>query len=155
MKVKVGLDDVPLQLHRLDKLTTGALLLATTATHARALSQQFQDHVVHKTYLALVRGGRKSFHGNAKGTISSRIKVAPDGRVKVDEGHGEVAMTDWKLLGSSVCLRCTHLNRIILTFRNSQEKVPLSLLHLSLLTGIKHQLRIHLAETLQCKLKLL
>ncbi|HEY8108592.1 MAG TPA: RluA family pseudouridine synthase [Patescibacteria group bacterium] len=42
--------------HRLDKDTSGALLVAKTPEAAAALSKQFKDRSVQKTYLALVRG---------------------------------------------------------------------------------------------------
>lgn len=42
--------------HRLDKGTCGVLVMALHADAARALSQAFEHHAVHKRYLALVRG---------------------------------------------------------------------------------------------------
>ena len=44
----------------------------------------------------------------------------------MDEVRGNPSLTDWELLGSS-------------------DKVPLSLVKLTLHSGIKHQLRVHLA----------
>jgi len=130
VKAKLELENLPFQLHRLDKLTTGALLLATNDRHVKTFAKQFQDHDIRKSYLAIVRGGRESFRGARTGTIDEWLGVE-DGRVRVDEMNGSLALTGWELLGSS-------------------EKVPLSLLKLSLLTGHKHQLRVHLAEILHC-----
>ncbi|KAI5117087.1 hypothetical protein M0805_009491 [Coniferiporia weirii] len=129
LKWKLKLDAEPVQVHRLDKNTTGVLLLAKSSTHARTLFQQFQTHSIKKTYLAIVRGGRKSFPEHARGTINAALRVGPD-KVHTDEDAGDTALTDWELLGSS-------------------DKVPLSLLRLSLHSGIKHQLRVHLASTLR------
>ncbi len=42
--------------HRLDKETSGLLVVATEAETAAALSDQFQDHSAEKTYVAVVRG---------------------------------------------------------------------------------------------------
>ncbi|MGE5332799.1 MAG: pseudouridine synthase, partial [Nitrospirota bacterium] len=42
--------------HRLDKGTCGVLVMALHPAAARALSQAFEHHTVHKRYLALVRG---------------------------------------------------------------------------------------------------
>lgn len=42
--------------HRLDKGTSGVLLMALSSEAARALVPLFEQHAVHKTYLALVRG---------------------------------------------------------------------------------------------------
>lgn len=101
VKWKTGLGNLPFQLHRLDKLTTGALLLATNARHARTFAKQFHDHEVRKSYLAIVRGGRQSFEGVKSGTIDARLSQE-DGRVRVDEADGSLALTGWELLGSSV-----------------------------------------------------
>ncbi|MDQ3232846.1 MAG: pseudouridine synthase, partial [Pseudobdellovibrionaceae bacterium] len=42
--------------HRLDRPTSGVLVLARSSTSASHLGRQWQDHRCHKTYLALVRG---------------------------------------------------------------------------------------------------
>ncbi|KAG2357464.1 pseudouridine synthase [Suillus spraguei] len=86
---------------------------------ARQFSQQFQSRVVEKTYLALVRGGEKS-----------DALEFNDGRVSIGEScAAKFAATDWELIASSPI-------------------APLSLLKLTLHTGLKHQLRIHLANSL-------
>ncbi|GLB44552.1 putative RNA pseudouridylate synthase [Lyophyllum shimeji] len=123
-----ALGDRPFPVHRLDKGTTGALLLARSATHARKLSQQFQSRTVDKTYLALVRGGAKSFPSKS-GEIRTPI-LYNDGRASIDPSfQGDPSATEWELIASS-------------------SKVPLSLLRLKLHTGHKHQLRVHLAHCL-------
>lgn len=127
---RLGLPAPPIQVHRLDKLSTGALLLATTDASARELARQFKGRAVKKTYLAVVRGGRKSFNGAERGTIDAGLRVG-EGRVHVDTKDGQLALTDWELLGCS-------------------ESVPLSLLRLTLLTGVKNQLRVHLADVMKC-----
>jgi 23S rRNA-/tRNA-specific pseudouridylate synthase len=122
LKQRLRLPDLPLPLHRLDKVssifliplppiligpcqriqsTTGTLVLARTPPVARALSQQFQIRDVHKTYLALVRGGELSFPGTS-GEIRAPLKFT-DGRVSLAGAKaGKMAATDWQLLGSSV-----------------------------------------------------
>ncbi|OJA14457.1 hypothetical protein AZE42_06746 [Rhizopogon vesiculosus] len=108
--------------------TTGTLLLARSSPAARQLSQQFQSRVVGKTYLALVRGGEKSFPARS-GEIRDALEFN-DGRVSIGEScAAKFAATDWELLASS-------------------PTAPLSLLKLTLHTGLKHQLRIHLAHSL-------
>ena len=49
--------------HRLDKDTSGIVLVAKTEAAHRALSSQFKDRTIKKTYLALVRGAVKSSSG--------------------------------------------------------------------------------------------
>ena len=52
-------------LHRLDKPTSGVLVFALSSESASFYSQQFREHQIAKTYLALVRGygpGQMSIH---------------------------------------------------------------------------------------------
>ncbi|ETW80737.1 hypothetical protein HETIRDRAFT_45339 [Heterobasidion irregulare TC 32-1] len=119
----------PYPVHRLDKNTTGALVLAKTTHAARELSRQFKSRAVIKDYLALVRGGENMFT-KKEGVITNPIQVDRDGRVSVSTQDGKPALTTWELLGSS-------------------PRVPLSLLRMQLHTGLKHQLRVHTASVLK------
>lgn len=128
VKDTFALESLPYPVHRLDKATTGTLLLARSSSAARQFSQQFQSRVVEKTYLALVRGGEKSFPARS-GEIRDALEFN-DGRVSIGEScAAKFAATDWELIASS-------------------PTAPLSLLRLTLHTGLKHQLRIHLAHSL-------
>ncbi|EPQ55655.1 pseudouridine synthase [Gloeophyllum trabeum ATCC 11539] len=129
--VELGMSTPPYPVHRLDKPTTGALILARTPHMARDLSAQFRTRTVSKTYLALVRAGAQTFPAS-NGEIRTPLDNV-DGRVSVaHEGSatGKPAATDWELVASA-------------------EKAPISLLRLRLHTGLKHQLRVHLAQVLQ------
>lgn len=145
IQASYNLSEVPMPLHRLDKMTTGALLFGLSESVARDLSRQFQARTVQKDYLAIVRGGRKSFE-STDGTIYNFLEI-DDGRVSVasadtvdrasDKTAGQSwkskrkgAITEWELVASS-------------------STVPLSLVRLTLRTGVKHQLRVHMAHTLQ------
>ncbi len=55
--------------HRLDKVTSGCLLLAKTSNAASLLSQQFQNQEVQKKYLAIVTGKMKKKQGMIKGDM--------------------------------------------------------------------------------------
>ncbi|KIJ64315.1 hypothetical protein HYDPIDRAFT_133047 [Hydnomerulius pinastri MD-312] len=116
------LEKIPHAVHRLDKATTGALVLAKNLTAARQLSQQFQNRTIGKTYLALVRGGEKSFPARS-GEIRDAIESI-NGRVSISQScNAKFAATDWELIASS-------------------PKAPVSLLRLTLHTGLKHQLLV-------------
>ncbi|KAI0075176.1 pseudouridine synthase [Panus rudis PR-1116 ss-1] len=126
----------PIPIHRLDKLTTGAFLVARDIRSARNVSGQFQSpRGVTKKYIALVRGGEKSFPGE-RGNIANTF-VFKDGRVSLVTSEADLlqadkskeALTEWELLASS-------------------PKAPSSLVRLNLLTGVKHQLRVHMAKSL-------
>ncbi|THH20403.1 hypothetical protein EW146_g948 [Bondarzewia mesenterica] len=124
--------DAPLYpVHRLDKRTTGALVLCKNPNAATQLSQQFKTREVSKTYLALVRGGEKTFP-TRQGQIDKAIKI-DDGRVSMSGSQkrdSKPALTTWELLASS-------------------PKAPISLLRMQLHTGLKHQLRVHTASALK------
>jgi len=80
------------------KGTTGCLLLALTEKAAKSLSNQFREKQVYKSYLAIVRGGLKSFPGTS-GVVKQPI-LYTDGRGKVNKA-GKPSQTEWELIGSS------------------------------------------------------
>ncbi|KAJ6569668.1 pseudouridine synthase [Mycena capillaripes] len=138
LKQGLELPNPPYRVHRLDKGTTGCLVLARSLSGAHDISTQFEKRTVDKTYLALVRGGRESFSqsGGVGGQIrtflqypNGRASLVPQGELRETQELKE-SKTDWELVASS-----PHL--------------PLSLLRLKLLTGHKHQLRVHLAQVLK------
>ncbi|KAF8626015.1 hypothetical protein AX15_005109 [Amanita polypyramis BW_CC] len=129
LRDKLSLDSNPYPVHRLDKGTTGTLLLAKTLQSAQNLSRQFQQGNVGKIYLALVRGGDKSFPVKS-GVIKVPLQYH-DGRISLEHSRrGKPSVTKWEVVASSPI-------------------APLSLLRLNLLTGHKHQLRVHMAQCLQ------
>ncbi len=88
-----GTDDPRLRVvHRLDKDTSGVMVFAKTLDAQRHLSQQFQNNLIQKEYLALVAG-------RAPGPSGSIDKpLAPDQRGAhrmVVAKHGRRALTDW------------------------------------------------------------
>ena len=81
-------------------MTTGCFVVPITDSSARYFSTQFQQGAMKKTYLALVRGGEKSFPASA-GEINDPILYS-DGRAEIHP-VGKRAITRWKVLSSSVC----------------------------------------------------
>lgn len=107
--------------HRIDRFTSGLLVIAKNDAAHEALSRQFAAHTAHREYVCLV-------HGNLKedsGTVD-----APIGRHKTDRKrmavveNGRNAVTHWRVLE-----------------RFGAE----TLLDVALETGRTHQIRVHMA----------
>ncbi|KAF9789580.1 pseudouridine synthase [Thelephora terrestris] len=146
VKLRCQLVEDPWPVHRLDKDTTGALLLARSRLKARELQLQFKERQIKKSYLALVRAGRDVFP-DTSGSIRNVLAYDLDGRfqkvVPVRTNAGKRKDTS---RGGGVGKSVETVTRWRLLW--SSTKAPVSLLSLELETGSKHQLRVHLSEVL-------
>jgi 23S rRNA pseudouridine1911/1915/1917 synthase len=116
--------------HRIDKDTSGLVVVAKTDTALRLLAQQFKRKTVHRIYWAVVYG----IPHKSRGTITTYIRRHPTDRKKfaseivtgTNEPQGKLAITHFQVVKS----------------------LPsgLSLIHLQLETGRTHQIRVHLSE---------
>jgi 23S rRNA pseudouridine1911/1915/1917 synthase len=117
--------------HRLDKDTSGLMVVAKTDAAHRALSKQFEnkgESGLERGYLALVWGAPS----RPKGTIDAPLDRHPKSRDKraVRDG-GRDAVTHWQVLER---------------FAGPDGKLVASLLECRLETGRTHQIRVHLAH---------
>lgn len=107
-------------INRLDRDTSGALILAKNALSAAILSAQMRNREIRRTYLAVVCGVTPP-----SGTVSAPIGRVSDSVIQrqVDPEHGESAVTHYERLA----------------VRNDH-----SLLEIHLETGRTHQIRVHM-----------
>lgn len=114
--------------HRLDRDTSGVLMLAKKRSALVALHQQLRAGQVQKRYLALVRGHWRDAKRAVKAPLQKRVSASGERRVSVAD-DGQAAHTIF------------HLRKCW-----PQREPPLSLLEAELKTGRTHQIRVHLAH---------
>lgn len=110
--------------HRLDKDTSGLLLIAKNSKTAELLTDAFRNKTIEKTYVALVNGVVKK----SEGVINIPLRKKMSGkneRVCPDIEEGKEAITKFKVL---------------------KNYADYALLELKPLTGRTHQLRVHCKE---------
>lgn len=107
--------------HRLDKQTSGLLIVAKSDSAHRGLSKQFKNHMVKKLYKALVHGNIK----DENGLIELPVGRHPTDRKKMStkSKRGKMAVTRWNIV----------------------ERYNIAtLLDVEIETGRTHQIRVHL-----------
>ena len=113
--------------HRIDKDTSGIIVVAKNDIAHNNLSKQFSSHTIKRTYEALVWGSLKPKSGKINERIGRNIKNRQ--LMSVRKNTGKVAITNYKTLE---------------IFQNSSLP-KISLIECKLETGRTHQIRVHMS----------
>ena len=121
-----GFQRWPLAVHRLDRDTSGCLLLARNPKAHKRFTAAFESGTVEKTYVAVIAG----VPAETEGVINlplSKVSSAEDGWRMIGNVKGKHAVTRWRLIA------CRNGRSLIACFPE---------------TGRTHQIRAHLSEGL-------
>lgn len=127
---------VPAPAHRLDRDTTGVLLVGASHAALKQLSQGFAQGRIHKTYLAWVQDSWP--HSHEILLQDSLQKQGVPGRERVATGSGKTALAKVRPAGTS--------GKTKQPADVPPPPLPATLLQIQLLTGRTHQIRVQLSS---------
>jgi len=119
-------------IHRLDRPTSGLVVFGLSSNDARAISEQFVERRVKKTYQAVVRGHLDE-HGTIDTPLQEKLDSLADARSRTDK-EPQIASTAWTRVAQATC--DTPVGRY--------ETARYSLFEVHPKTGRQHQIRRHL-----------
>jgi RluA family pseudouridine synthase len=122
--LKFGLESAPHLAHRLDRDTSGCLILGRNKKALAKLGKLFSDNKVKKKYWAVCEGRPKQDSGKISAGLL-KVNTKRGWRIVIDNEKGQPSITDYKLLGYD-------------------ENTKLSWIECSPQTGRTHQIRIHM-----------
>jgi tRNA pseudouridine32 synthase/23S rRNA pseudouridine746 synthase len=123
---RFGFQRLPLPVHRLDRDTSGCLLLARNPKAHKRFQRAFEDKLVLKTYVAVLDGVPEREEGEIDMPLG-KVSTREEGWRIVHDVKGKAAVTRWRTLAVKD-------GRAVLLFTPE--------------TGRTHQLRVHAAEGL-------
>src|SRR5690606_35122856 len=129
---KVGIIDRPGIVHRLDKETSGIMIITRTNYAHSIFSALFKKREIHKKYYAVVEG-----HPESEGTITYAIGRDPHNRIKMTY-FDELSMDENNMIRNIKVRHATTHYKVITYFKNA------SLIEVKPTTGRTHQIRVHM-----------
>ena len=120
--------------HRLDRETSGILLVAKKRSALVALQDQFRERETGKTYLALVEG---------RWPANRKVLDAPLAKYLLPDGERRVRVV---AKDHPDAMHAVTLVRVLATLSLTGDAAPMSLLAVTIKTGRTHQIRVHLAS---------
>jgi tRNA pseudouridine32 synthase/23S rRNA pseudouridine746 synthase len=134
--------------HRLDRATSGVIVVALDAETHRALSHLFHERNVKKTYVAVVGG----IVAEEEGEIDLPLRLDIEHRRRshsplyiVDHELGKASMTRWSVVSRSSELHSPTARGAQGERGHEGTSIPSTRLELHPITGRSHQLRVHLS----------
>lgn len=125
-QLRLGFQRPPQLVHRLDRDTSGCLLLARNPKAHKRFSQAFEAGAVEKTYLAIVDGVPEAEEGRIELALA-KVSSREEGWRMIPDPNGKPAATRWRLI---------------------EARAGRSALLLEPETGRTHQVRVHAASGL-------
>ena len=123
-ELRFGFRRLPLPVHRLDRDTSGCLLLARNPKAHKRFQRAFEDKKVAKTYVAVLDGVPDAEAGTVDLALG-KTSTAEEGWRMVPDGAGKPAVTHWRVAA-------VREGRAVVVFTPE--------------TGRTHQIRVHAAE---------
>ncbi|MEW9855117.1 RluA family pseudouridine synthase [Novosphingobium sp. M1R2S20] len=124
--LKLNFQRAPAPVHRLDRDTSGCLLLARNPKALKRFAAAFEARTVEKVYLGIVDGRIEQDEGTIELALS-KVSTAKDGWRMIPARKGKPAVTHWRKVAE-------HAGRTLVEFRPE--------------TGRTHQIRVHAASGL-------
>ena len=134
-------------LHRLDRNTTGVMLVAKSDEAHWRVARQFENRTIQKTYLAVVHGVPELVGDVIDMPIGKDRYIREKQAVRKIENGGRPAVTKYEILETFEAAAPDHLHESAFPADRKSKKPPerFALLKLTPKTGRTHQLRVHMA----------
>jgi 23S rRNA pseudouridine955/2504/2580 synthase len=123
-KVHQDKDADPVLVHRLDRDTSGIILIAKNKGVVRKLHEHLREHEITKQYIAVCHGRPKHNRGVIEVNLAKTLEENSGTKMSVDD-HGVYSKTEYVVVSSTTSL---------------------SKMQLTLYTGRTHQIRVHMAH---------